>query len=125
MYSYMLKHTYLLYISIANNNDDKLYRYCGYHLSVQKLMLYFWTREHITYCNCGALSCTHTHYPCFHCNGKAVSRSTEYRHWQRVNTERFVFMWIDSRCRICITKAAVHKVQVPVSSNGQHHGQHA
>ena len=89
MYSYMLKHTYLLYISIANNNDDKLYRYCGYHLSVQKLMLSFWTREHITYCNCGALSYTHTHCPCFHCNGKAVSRSTKYRHWQRVNTERF------------------------------------
>ena len=38
-YSYILKHTYLLYISIANNNDDKLYRYCGYHLSVQKLIL--------------------------------------------------------------------------------------
>ena len=86
----MLKHTYLLlYISIANNNDDKLYRYCGYHLSVQKLMLSVWTHEYITYCNCGALSYTHTHCSCFHCNGKAVSRSTEYRHWQRVNTERF------------------------------------
>ena len=27
--------------------------------------------------------------------------------------------------RICITKAAVHMVQLPISSYGQHHGQHA
>ena len=48
----------------------------------------FWTREQITYCNCGTLSYTHTHCPCFRCNGKAVSRSTEYRHWQGANAER-------------------------------------
>ena len=27
--------------------------------------------------------------------------------------------------RICITKAAVHMVQLPISRYGQHHGQHA
>ena len=48
----------------------------------------FWTREQITYCNCDALQYTHTHCPCFRCNGKAVSRSTEYRHWQGANAER-------------------------------------
>ena len=48
----------------------------------------FWTREQISYCNCDALCYTHTHCPCFRCNGKAVSRSTEYRHWQGANAER-------------------------------------
>ena len=48
----------------------------------------FWTCEQITYCNCDALSYTHMHCPCVRCNGKAVSRSTEYRHWQGANAER-------------------------------------
>ena len=34
------------------------------------------------------MSYTHTHCPCFRCNGKAVSRSTEYRHWQGANAEK-------------------------------------
>lgn len=46
-----------------------------------------WTREQITYCCCDALSYMHTHCLCLRCNGKAVSRSTEYRHWQEANVE--------------------------------------
>ena len=46
-----------------------------------------WTREQITYCRCDTLSYVHTHCPCIRCKGKAVSRSTEYRHWQEANAE--------------------------------------
>ena len=41
-----------------------------------------WSRLKISYCKCPALSYVHTHCPCQKCNGKAVSRSVEYRHWQ-------------------------------------------
>ena len=34
------------------------------------------------YCFCAALSYAHAHCPCERCNGKAVSRSTEYSHWK-------------------------------------------
>jgi len=34
-----------------------------------------------------AVSFAHTHCPCFRCAGKAVSRSTEYRHWLEFNVE--------------------------------------
>ena len=57
-------------------------------MNIEVLMSRFWTREQITYCNCDALCYTHTHCPCFRCDGKAVSRSTEYRHWQGANAER-------------------------------------
>ena len=41
-----------------------------------------WSRLKISYCKRPALSYVHTHCPCQKCNGKAVSRSVEYRHWQ-------------------------------------------
>ena len=44
-----------------------------------------WTREDVSYCSCTALSYIHSHCPCQQCNGKAVSRSTEYRHWQEAS----------------------------------------
>jgi len=47
-----------------------------------------WTRKEVTYCSCTALSYTHAHCPCLICNGKAVSRSTEYRHWLEANVKR-------------------------------------
>ena len=43
-----------------------------------------WDREDITYCKCPSLRYAHAHCPCEECNGKAVSRSTEYRHWVAV-----------------------------------------
>ena len=46
-----------------------------------------WSREQITYCSCNSLSYKHAHCPCSRCNGKAVSRSTEYRHWIEANAE--------------------------------------
>ena len=50
-----------------------------------------WNREEITYCSCNALSYKHAHCPCARCDGKAVSRSTEYRHWVEANAERSRF----------------------------------
>lgn len=41
-----------------------------------------WSRKSVSYCFCAALSYTHAHFPCERCNGKAVSRSTEYSHWK-------------------------------------------
>lgn len=42
-----------------------------------------WDREDISYCKCDDVSYyIHAHCPCQECNGKAVSTSTEYRHWQ-------------------------------------------
>jgi len=46
-----------------------------------------WSRKDISYCFCSDLSFAHTHCPCFRCAGKAVSRSTEYRHWLEFNAE--------------------------------------
>ncbi len=40
-----------------------------------------WAREQVSYCSCSALSYVYSHCPCRQCNGKAVSRATEYRHW--------------------------------------------
>ena len=40
-----------------------------------------WDRVDITYCKCPSLRYAHAHCPCEECDGKAVSRSTEYRHW--------------------------------------------
>ena len=48
-----------------------------------------WTRKDVSYCYCDSLSYTHAHCPCTSCNGKAVSRSTEYRHWLDANAERY------------------------------------
>ena len=62
------------------------------------LMSHFWTHEQMTYCNCGALSHTHTHCPCFHCNGKAVFWSTKHHHWQEANTERSQAISISHCC---------------------------
>lgn len=47
----------------------------------KRVRLVVWNREDITYCKCPEASYTHTHCPCEVCCGKAVSRSTEYRHW--------------------------------------------
>lgn len=41
-----------------------------------------WNREDVSYCKCSDVAYTHSHCPCHECNGRAVSRSTEYRHWQ-------------------------------------------
>ena len=48
-----------------------------------------WTRKDVSYCYCDSLSYTHAHCPCTSCNGKAVSRSTEYRLWLDANAERY------------------------------------
>lgn len=40
-----------------------------------------WNRCDIVGCSCPATSSAHVHCPCQDCNGRAVSRSTEYRHW--------------------------------------------
>lgn len=40
-----------------------------------------WNRDEILCCHCSELSTRHTHCPCDLCCGKAVARSTEYRHW--------------------------------------------
>jgi len=42
---------------------------------------FLWDREDILSCKCPMLRYTHAHCPCEECEGKAVSRSTEYRHW--------------------------------------------
>ena len=41
-----------------------------------------WKREDIVYCRCSDMRSVHSHCPCGMCNGSAVSRSTEYRHWE-------------------------------------------
>ena len=41
-----------------------------------------WRRDDVPYCKCPTLSYTHAHCPCDNCKGKAVSRSTEFRHWE-------------------------------------------
>lgn len=44
----------------------------------------FWNRYDVPSCNCPSLRYTHTHCLCEKCQGKAVSRATEYRHWTAV-----------------------------------------
>ena len=44
-----------------------------------------WTRSDVSTCTCSDLSYRHSHCPCETCNGKAVSSSTEFRHWERSN----------------------------------------
>ena len=41
-----------------------------------------WNRKSVSYCFCAALKYAHAHCPCERCNGKAVSRYTEYKHWK-------------------------------------------
>ena len=41
-----------------------------------------WSRKTVSYCFCAALPYAHAHCPCERCNGKAVSRYTEYKHWK-------------------------------------------
>ena len=43
---------------------------------------FVWERDDVSYCRCSDLEYTHSHCPCTECNGKAVSRSTEYLHWK-------------------------------------------
>ena len=45
----------------------------------------FWECGNVTSCKCSALSYCHTHCPCEDCNGRAVSRATEYRHWKKAS----------------------------------------
>lgn len=45
----------------------------------------YWERGDVTSCKCFALSYCHTHCPCEDCNGRAVSRATEYRHWKKAS----------------------------------------
>ena len=42
-----------------------------------------WLRDAICVCHCDHLSYKHVHCPCDQCGGKAVTTSTEYRHWQQ------------------------------------------
>ena len=46
-----------------------------------------WNRQQVSYCRCSELKYVHAHCPCRYCNGKAVSRSMEYRHWVEANLE--------------------------------------
>ena len=46
-----------------------------------------WNRQEVSYCRCSDLRYVHAHCPCCNCNGKAVSRATEYRHWVEANLE--------------------------------------
>ena len=46
-----------------------------------------WAHEQVSYCLCSELKYVHAHCPCYNCNGKAVSRATEYRHWVETNLE--------------------------------------
>lgn len=46
-----------------------------------------WNRQQVSYCRCSELKYVHAHCPCCYCNGKAVSRATEYRHWVEANLE--------------------------------------
>jgi len=41
-----------------------------------------WLRTEIRNCCCPEKSYNHVHCPCNRCNGKAVPRTTELRHWQ-------------------------------------------
>ena len=43
----------------------------------------YWSRNQVSYCNCAELQYTHAHCPCNCCQGKDISRSTEYHHWQQ------------------------------------------
>ena len=40
-----------------------------------------WNRCDVAQCGCSDLSFTHVHCLCNLCQGKAVSKSTEWRHW--------------------------------------------
>ena len=51
-------------------------------LARKERRLSVWERSDVPYCSCPALSYKHTHCPCERCRGKAVSRSTEFRHWK-------------------------------------------
>ena len=50
-----------------------------------------WDREDIISCKCGDVTYTHAHCPCEYCDGRAVSRSTEYRHWQIAQSQWGLF----------------------------------
>ncbi|KAM7426948.1 hypothetical protein ABFA07_021841 [Porites harrisoni] len=42
-----------------------------------------WERRDVSTCTCSELTYRHSHCPCESCNGKAVSSSTEYNHWEK------------------------------------------
>ena len=44
-----------------------------------------WSQKDVSTCTCEELAYRHSHCPCQNCNGKAVSSSTEYSHWERNN----------------------------------------
>ena len=44
-----------------------------------------WTRSEVSTCTSLDLSYRHSHCPCETCNGRAVSSSTEFHHWERNN----------------------------------------
>ena len=54
----------------------------------------FWERGDVTSCKCSDLNYCHTHCPCENCNGKAVSRATEYRHWKKAS-EAFLLVSVE------------------------------
>ena len=50
-----------------------------------------WEHGDVTCCKCSALTYYHTHCSCEDCDGKAVSRATEYRHWKKAR-ESFILV---------------------------------
>lgn len=44
-----------------------------------------WARSDVSTCTCPDLNYRHSHCPCESCNGRAVSSSTEYIHWEKNN----------------------------------------
>ena len=52
---------------------------------IQDYVVNPWSRDTMASCYCSALRYVHSHCPCHKCNGKAVSRATEYRHWKEAN----------------------------------------
>ena len=58
-----------------------------------------WERGDVTSCKCSALNYYHTHCPCEDCNGTAVSRATEYRHWKKAS-EAFLLVNVEDDINI-------------------------
>ena len=79
-----------------------------------------WDREDITYCKCPSLKYAHAHCPCEECDGKAVSRSTEYRHWMAAK-EQLCMQQLQRPASTFhasnITEASAEEEEAPSTSN--------
>ena len=63
-----------------------------------------WDREDIISCKCGEVAYTHAR------NGRAVSRSTEYRHWQIAQSQWNILRSVEETQKMMI----VVKVEIAV-----------